>query len=65
MDDERFILEVQKYNILYDTTDPFYKDNTRKDNTWNIIAGVIGVTGEEVITKLLITKHICLIITRV
>ncbi|KAG7521738.1 hypothetical protein JOB18_005959 [Solea senegalensis] len=43
MDDERLIMEVEKYKILYDTTDPYYKDNVRKDKAWFLIAGVLGV----------------------
>ncbi|XP_056156823.1 uncharacterized protein LOC130130986 [Lampris incognitus] len=43
MDNERFILEVEKHKVLYDATDPFYKDNTRKDKAWNSIGGVFGV----------------------
>lgn len=31
MDDEGFILEVESRPILYDTTHPLYKDNSRKD----------------------------------
>lgn len=46
MDDKRFILEVEKHKILYDITDPFYKDNARKDKAWNLIGGVLGVDGE-------------------
>lgn len=46
MDDERFILEVEKHTVLYDTTNPFYKDNSKKDKAWSLIAQVLGVEGE-------------------
>ncbi|KAG7471684.1 hypothetical protein JOB18_027729 [Solea senegalensis] len=46
MDDERLIMEVEKYKILYDTTDPYYKDNVRKDKAWFLIAGVLGVDAD-------------------
>lgn len=29
IDDNSFILEVKKYNIIYDTKDVFYKDTVR------------------------------------
>lgn len=43
MDDERFILEVQKHTVLYDTRNPFYKDNAKKEKAWSLIAEVVGV----------------------
>jgi len=30
MDEERLIIEVENHRIIYDTTHPFYKDNTKK-----------------------------------
>lgn len=41
MDDHRVILEVQRHRILYDTTDPFYKDNMRKEQAWNEVSAVL------------------------
>ncbi|KAJ0000930.1 hypothetical protein NQD34_005950 [Periophthalmus magnuspinnatus] len=38
MDDERFIQEVQFHSVLYDTTHPFYKDNSRKERAWVEVA---------------------------
>lgn len=46
MDEEKFILEVENYSALYDTTHPFYKDSSRKEKAWLEIAGVTGVPGE-------------------
>lgn len=46
MDEETLIIEVQKYNILYDTSHPHYKDTNRKDKAWNEIAEVLGVDGK-------------------
>ncbi|KAF4097100.1 hypothetical protein G5714_023069 [Onychostoma macrolepis] len=43
MDDERFILEIEKHTVLYDITNPFYKDNAKKEKAWRLIAGVVGV----------------------
>ena len=54
MDDEKFIVEVEKHKIIYDTTDPFYKDNGRKDKAWHLIAGVLGVDGK---SKLLLNNN--------
>ena len=30
MDEERFILEVERHKMIYNTTHPFYKDINRK-----------------------------------
>ncbi|KAK1902130.1 Transcription factor Adf-1 [Dissostichus eleginoides] len=43
MDEERFIIEVEKHTILYDITHQYYKDNVRKDKAWCLVGGVIGV----------------------
>lgn len=46
MDEEKLIIEVQNYPILFDTTHPHYKDTNRKDKAWGEIAEVLGVDGE-------------------
>ena len=46
VDEERLILQVQEHKILYDTSNPFYKDLSRKENTWAKVAEVLGVSGK-------------------
>ncbi len=46
MDEERFIVEVEKHSILYDTSHPFSKDNSQMEATWKQIADTIVVEGE-------------------
>ncbi|KAK1897809.1 Laminin-like protein epi-1 [Dissostichus eleginoides] len=46
LDEERFIIEVEKHTILYDITHQYYKDNVRKDKAWCLVGGVIGVEGK-------------------
>ncbi len=46
MDEEKLIIEVQNYTILFDTSHPHYKDTNRKDKAWSRIAEVLGVDGE-------------------
>ncbi|XP_034565806.1 transcription factor Adf-1-like isoform X2 [Notolabrus celidotus] len=46
MDEEKFILEVEQHKIIYDTTNPFYKDNIRKEKAWTEIAGVLELDVE-------------------
>ncbi|XP_075328922.1 uncharacterized protein LOC142387995 isoform X3 [Odontesthes bonariensis] len=48
---EGLIAEVEQHTILYDTTHPFYKDNARKERTWHLIAGVVGVDADTCKTK--------------
>ncbi|GLH02750.1 Uncharacterized protein GBIM_08730 [Gryllus bimaculatus] len=36
--DERFILAVREYPFLYDTADPGYHDNRKKDKAWQQIS---------------------------
>ncbi|CAL8258879.1 unnamed protein product [Boreogadus saida] len=43
MDDELLILEVEKHCVLYDTSDHFYKDNTKRERAWITIDGVMKV----------------------
>ena len=45
MDDERLNVEVQKHEVIYVPNHPF-KDNSRKDKAWHLIAVVLGVEGE-------------------
>ena len=49
MDDEVFIMEVEKHTIVYDVTNAFYKDNIRKDKAWFLVAAVCGVEGNNYI----------------
>lgn len=41
MDDLRVILEVQRHRILYDPSNPFYKDNYRKEQAWSEVAAAL------------------------
>ncbi|XP_072298845.1 uncharacterized protein [Eucyclogobius newberryi] len=41
MDDERMIQEVQYHSLIYDTTHPFYKDNSRKERAWAEVAAAL------------------------
>ncbi|CAL8310383.1 unnamed protein product [Boreogadus saida] len=45
MDDERLVLEVEKYLELYDQSSRHYKDNSKKDIAWRAIALEIGSSG--------------------
>ena len=47
MDDERLVVEVEKYAELYDQSSRHYKDNTKKDIAWRAIALEIGSSGEK------------------
>ena len=42
MDDERLVVEVEKYAELYDQSSRHYKDNSKKDIAWRAIALEIG-----------------------
>ncbi|CAL8328652.1 unnamed protein product [Arctogadus glacialis] len=42
MDDERLVVEVEKYVELYDQSSRHYKDNSKKDIAWRAIALEIG-----------------------
>ncbi|CAL8326281.1 unnamed protein product [Boreogadus saida] len=42
MDDERLVLEVEKYLELYDQSSRHYKDNSKKDIAWRAIGLEIG-----------------------
>lgn len=46
MDDERLIIEVEKYHFLYDPRDPLYKDIRVKERAWSEIGSVLGVPGK-------------------
>ncbi|CAL8363014.1 unnamed protein product [Boreogadus saida] len=46
MDDERLVLEVEKYLELYDQSSRHYKDNSKKDIAWRAIALEIGSSGD-------------------
>lgn len=46
MDDLRVIMEVQRHRILYDTANPFYKDNYRKEQAWSEISAALGADRE-------------------
>ncbi|MEQ2288056.1 hypothetical protein AMECASPLE_019040 [Ameca splendens] len=46
MDDEQLIVEVENRTVLYDTTHPFYKDNSRKEKAWMEIAGTLGISAD-------------------
>ena len=47
MDDERLVVEVEKYVELCDKISRHYKDNTKKDIAWRAIALEIGSSGEK------------------
>ncbi|CAL8324583.1 unnamed protein product [Boreogadus saida] len=42
MDDERLVVEVEKYVELYDQSSRHYKDNSKKVIAWRAIALEIG-----------------------
>lgn len=46
MEEEKFIMEVENPKIIYETTNPFYKDNHKKNKAWNTISAVLGEIGE-------------------
>ena len=46
MDEELLILEVQNHKVIYDPSNPFYKDNHKKDEACKKIAEVVGVDGK-------------------
>lgn len=46
MDDESLIVKVEQHKIIYDSADPFYKDNVRKEEAWHLIAGVLEADSE-------------------
>ena len=47
MDDERLVVEVEKYVELYDQSTRHYKDNSKKFIAWRAIALEIGSSGEK------------------
>ena len=47
MDDERLVVEVEKYVELYDQSSRHYKDNSKKVIAWRAIALEIGSSGEK------------------
>lgn len=46
IDEEKLIIEVQKYTTLYDPRDPFYKDINKKEKIWGQISQEMGVSGK-------------------
>ncbi|CAL8372857.1 unnamed protein product [Boreogadus saida] len=46
MDDERLVVEVEKYVELYDQSSRHYKDNSKKVMAWRAIALEIGSSGD-------------------
>ncbi|CAL8370387.1 unnamed protein product [Boreogadus saida] len=46
MDDERLVVEVEKYVELYDQSSRHYKDNSKKFIAWRAIALEIGSSGD-------------------
>ncbi|CAL8387198.1 unnamed protein product [Boreogadus saida] len=46
MDDERLVVEVEKYVELYDQSSRHYKDNSKKVIAWRAIALEIGSSGD-------------------
>ena len=53
MDDERLVVEVEKYVELYDQCSRHYKDNSKKDNAWHLNAIVLGVEGEYIMFRII------------
>ncbi|CAL8269565.1 unnamed protein product [Boreogadus saida] len=51
MDDERLVVEVEKYVELCDQSSRHYKDNSKKVIAWRAIALEIGSSGKEVRRK--------------
>lgn len=47
MDDEKLIIEVQKYECLFNPRDKHYKNNLRRDNKWNEVGEAVGATGKQ------------------
>ena len=47
MDDERLVVEVEKYVELYDQSSRHYKDNSKKDIALQAIALEICSSGEK------------------
>ena len=47
MDEERLVVEVEKYPELFDTLSRHYKDNSEKDVAWRAIALEISYSGEK------------------
>ena len=47
MDDERLVVELEKYVELYYQSSRHYKDNSKKVIAWRAIALVIGSSGEK------------------
>ena len=47
MDEERLVVELEKYPDLYDPQSRYYKDNGKKDIAWQAIALEIGSSGEK------------------
>ena len=47
MDDERLVVEVEKYVELYDQSSRHSKDNSKKVIAWRAIALEIGSSGEK------------------
>lgn len=45
VDEERLILEVQKYPQLYDVSHKYYKDNVRTDKLWRTISEEMDLPG--------------------
>ena len=46
--DERLICEVQKFNCLYNQTRSDYKDQKKKENSWNVIGEAVGRDGKHI-----------------
>ncbi|CAL8234911.1 unnamed protein product [Boreogadus saida] len=46
MDDERLVVEVEKYVELYDQSSRHYKDNSKKVIAWRAIVLEIGSSGD-------------------
>lgn len=43
---ENIIALVHKYDILYDKSHPYYKNNRTKDEVWDEVGTTLGLDGE-------------------
>ena len=42
MDDERLLIEIERYRFLYNNREPLYKDTKVKERAWAEIAAALG-----------------------
>lgn len=47
---ERFVETVRLFPILYNKSNPEFKDKQAKDNRWDIIGSEFGLSGEFIVS---------------